>query len=139
MDKNRIFEIIKNSLLKIEDIEFAYLFGSFAADTENPLSDIDIAIYQHTNKSAYDYRMAEFKIESDLMNSIPSVEFDVRSLNDAPIIVIGKILNEGTLLFMKDEKFYYDYLVNKSIQYMDYCFIYDPLFKERYENLINGR
>ena len=129
MDKNRIFEIIKNSLLKIEDIEFAYLFGSFAADTENPLSDIDIAIYQHTNKSAYDYRMAEFKIESDLMNSIPSVEFDVRSLNDAPIIVIGKILNEGTLLFMKDEKFYYDYLVNKRIQYMDYCFIYDPLFK----------
>jgi hypothetical protein len=139
MNKTQIFETIKYLLLKIEDIEFAYIFGSYATCTENPLSDIDIAIYQRTNKSAYDYRMFEFSIESDLIQSIPSYKFDVRSLNDAPIIVIGKILNEGILLFMKDDKFYYDYLVNNRIKYMDYCIIYDPLFKERYENLINDR
>jgi hypothetical protein len=139
MNKKRIFETIKNSLIKKDDIEFAYIYGSFAAGTENPLSDIDVAVYQRANKTAYDYRMVEFAIESELIQSIPSFKFDVRSLNDAPLIVTGKILNEGRLLFMKDDKFYYDYLVNNRIKYMDYCFIYDPLFNERYENLINDR
>jgi hypothetical protein len=139
MKKSRLFEKIKNSLIKIEDIEFAYIYGSFAAGVENPLSDIDVAIFQRGKKSAYDYRMNEFAIESELIKSLPSFKFDVRSLNDAPIIVVGKILNEGILLFMKDDKFYYDYLVNNRIKYMDYRIIYDPLFNERYENLINGR
>jgi len=139
MNKNNLIQAIKRFLLEINDIEFAYLYGSYAFDKVTPLSDLDIAVYQKTNKPAYGLRMTEFKIESDLTQLLPGYKFDVRSFNDAPIVVIGKILNEGRLLFYNDEKFYYDYLVNMRLQYMDYSIVYDPIFNERYEKLLNDR
>ncbi|MEO8398319.1 MAG: nucleotidyltransferase domain-containing protein, partial [Ignavibacteriaceae bacterium] len=45
MNKNNLIEAIKNHLLKNNEIEFAYLFGSYSIDKETPLSDIDIAVY----------------------------------------------------------------------------------------------
>ena len=139
MDKHHLFQMIKDFLLKEKEIEFAYLYGSYAVNKETPLSDIDIAVYQKSDKPAYDFRMTEFKIESSLIRILPGYKFDVRSLNDAPIIIIGKILNEGKVLFFKDEKFYYDYLVNNRLRYMDYSITYNPLFDQRYENLLNDR
>jgi predicted nucleotidyltransferase len=139
MNKNILFEKIKDCLCKNKELEFAYLYGSYALNKQTALSDIDIAIYQKKNKSAYDLRKIEFKVESDLKTVLPENEFDLRSFNDAPIIVIGKILNEGKLLFYHNENFYYDYLVNKRIQYMDYLIVYNPLFNERYNNLLNDR
>lgn len=138
MKKDKLIENIKNFLFESDEVEFAYLFGSYAIDKETPLSDIDIAIYQKKHKSAYEYRMAEFKIESELTELMPNIKFDVRSFNDAPILVIGKILNEGKLLFYKDDNFYFDYLVNKRMRYMDFLIVYNPLFEERYKNLLNG-
>jgi len=139
MNKNILIKNIRDFLFNNKDIEFAYLFGSYAIDKETPLSDIDIAIYQKYNKPIYDFRMAEFKIESDLLQKFPMSKFDIRSLNDAPIIVIGKIINEGKLLFFNDDKFYYNCLVNMRMRYMDYSLVYNPLFNEHYENLLNGR
>ncbi len=139
MDKKILIDTIKKNLFNYKEIEFAYLFGSYALNLETPLSDIDIAVYQRCQKSPYDLRMSEFNIESDLIRILPEYKFDVRSFNDAPIIVVGKILNEGTLLFYKDESFYYDYLVNKRMQYMDYLIIYNPIFNEQYERLLNDR
>ncbi len=139
MDKNKIIENIKTHLMKKDDVEFAYLFGSYALDYETPLSDIDIAIYQKGNRSKYDLRMNEFKIESELIQLMPQFEFDVRSFNDAPILIIGKILNEGKLIFYKDDKFYYDYLVTKRIMYIDFCLVYNPLFEERYKSMLDDR
>lgn len=139
MEKEQIYDIIKSTLSKRTDIMFAYIFGSFAANMDTPLSDIDIAIFHKGKKSAYEYRMIEFEIENQLLQVLPYKKFDVRSLNDAPVTVTGKILNDGKLLFFRDEKFYYDYLVTQRILYMDYILIYNPLFNERYENLLNDR
>ena len=139
MNKHHLVRTIRDLLIKDKEIEFAYLYGSYAINKETPLSDIDIAIYQKSEKPAYNFRMTEFRIESDLIKILPGYKFDVRSLNQAPIIVIGKILNEGTVLFFKDEKFYYDYLVNNRLKFMDYSIIYNPLFNQRYEDLLNDR
>jgi len=147
MNKNQIIETIKNLLMKNEEVEFAYLFGSFALDLETPLSDIDIAIYQKQIpnlsekqiKSTYDYRMTEFKIESQLIEAMPAFNFDVRSFNDAPIIVIGEILTEGKLLFFKDENIYYDFFEISILKYMDYSLIYNPLLNEQFKNLLNDK
>ncbi|WP_041595758.1 nucleotidyltransferase domain-containing protein [Halanaerobium hydrogeniformans] len=38
-------EKLKEILLKRKEIIFAYLFGSFAENKENSLSDIDLAVY----------------------------------------------------------------------------------------------
>jgi predicted nucleotidyltransferase len=139
MNKSQLFQTIKDILIECEEIELAFLYGSYSINKETLESDIDIAVYQKTKKSSYDFRMTELKIENILNESLPGYKFDVRSLNDAPIIVIGKILNEGKSLFYKNEKFYYDYLVNSRLRYMDYSIIYNPLFNRRYENLVNDR
>lgn len=139
MNKEEIIEIIKECLFNIVEIEIAYLYGSYALNTETKFSDIDIIVYQKHDNNAYNLRINEFKIESDLMSKLPGYEFDVRSFNDAPIIVAGKIFNEGRLLFYRDEKFYYDYLVNTRLRYMDYSIIYKPIFNERFQSLLNDR
>ncbi len=139
MNKYALIDSIKKYLINFSEIEFAYLYGSMAIGKEIPGSDVDIAIYQKMQVSSYDLRMTEFKIEDDLIKNLHPGKFDVRSLNDAPVIVIGKILNEGSLLFYKNENFYYDYLVNMRLQYMDYLMTYNPIFKKRYESLLNDR
>lgn len=139
MKKEVLFKKIKEILLHNSEIEFAYVFGSYAVDKETELSDIDIAIYQKNNGNSYSLRKNEFIIESDLIQKLPGYEFDVRSLNDAPIVISGKIINEGMLLFNRDENFYYDYIVNTRLKYMDYLIVYTPLFDYRYNNLLNDR
>ena len=139
MDKDILIDELKKRLRNFDEVEFAFIYGSYAVNKETPLSDVDIAVYQKTNKPAYELRITELKAESELIRLLPGYKFDVRSLNDAPIIVVGKIINEGILLFYKDENFFFDYVVNNRIKYMDYSLIYNPLFNERYTRLLNDR
>ena len=41
----KIMTLLKNSLLKMKEVEFAYLFGSYARSDYGAKSDVDIAIY----------------------------------------------------------------------------------------------
>ena len=134
----KILDDINNYFNGCHEVSFAYLHGSFGNEYQTKFSDIDIAIYQTEQKSSYNYRMAEFKIEADLSQLYPEFNFDVRSLNDAPIIVIGKIINEGKLLFARDENFHLDYVELNRLKYMDYQIIYKPLFDYHYKQLLNG-
>lgn len=138
MNKEELIEKIKEVLQDIEDIEFAFLFGSYARNEEDVLSDIDIAIYQKKKKSKYNYIMQEFEIESKLLETIPNKQFDVRSLNIAPIIVIGEIINNGKLIFARNKSFLNDYVEINRLKFMDYMIIYKPMLEERYQMLLNG-
>lgn len=138
-NKDELIRQISSILSLNEEIGFAYLFGSYATGKETQLSDIDIAIFQKMHKSAYEYRITEFKTESELTAKFPGNKFDVRSMNDAPIIVIGTILNEGILLFNNSGEFHLNYTEENRIKYMDYFQVYNSMLNERYSNLLNGR
>ena len=101
MNKDTLIHEIRNRLENFDEVEFAFIYGSYAVNKETPMSDVDIAIYQKNDKSRYDLRITELKVESELTRLLPVYKFDVRSMNDAPIIIVGKILNEGKLLFYK--------------------------------------
>jgi hypothetical protein len=139
MNKENLIAKIKEYLSGNKEIEFACLYGSYALNKETAMSDIDIAVYQKTNGTAFDLRKNEFKIEAGLISILPGYEPDVRSFNDMPIIIASKILNQGSLLFYRDEYFYYEYLVNTRIRYMDYSIIYKPMFRDHFQNLLNDR
>jgi len=132
LDINKITEILRT----FEEIEFAYLYGSYANGTETPLSDVDIAVLQKHKKN-YDLKINEFNIEVELMKEIPGIEFDVRSLNNAPITVTGKIINEGKFLFCRDQQRFLDYTVSKRMQYIDYMSVYKPIFDRRFNEMLN--
>ena len=136
--RKEIISNISKLLRSIEDVEFAFIFGSYARNEDNALSDIDIAVYQKKKKSKYDYILRELEIETKLLEAIPYKKFDVRSLNLAPIVVIGKIINEGKLIFARDDKFLNNYIEINRLKFMDYMIVYKPLLEKRYLSLING-
>ncbi|HED36645.1 MAG TPA: nucleotidyltransferase domain-containing protein [Ignavibacteria bacterium] len=136
-NRSKILNDISNYFDGFSEVAFAYLYGSFGSKYQNKFSDVDIAIYQSNKKSSYDYRMIEFRIEADLCQLYPEFNFDVRSLNDAPIIVIGKIINKGKPVFVRDENQHLDYVELNRLKYMDYQIIYKPLFDYRYKQLLN--
>lgn len=124
---------------KRTDVKFAYLFGSFGTDYQNKFSDIDIAVYTKELKNRYEYRNLEFKIEADLSQIFNDLKIDIRILNDAPLINVGKILTEGKLIFVSDQKFYDDYYELTILKYLDYQIIYKPLLNYYYKTLLYDR
>lgn len=128
---------LSNYFDKRTDVKFAYLFGSFGTDYQNKFSDIDIALYTTEFKNGFDYRNLEFKIEADLSQIFNDSKIDIRILNDAPLINVGKILTEGKLIFVSDQKFFDDYYELTLLKYLDYQIIYQPLLNYHYKTLLN--
>lgn len=138
-NNNEIIEQIKTYFSSKSDICFAYLFGSFGTEYQNKFSDIDIAVYVNELKNKFEYRNLEFRIEAELSQILRDIKIDVRILNDAPIINVGKILTEGKLIFVRDQKFYDDYYELSLLKYLDYQIIYKPLINYHYKELLNDR
>ena len=127
-------ESIKNYLYERDEIIFAYLYGSFAKETNNKLSDIDIAIYIDENEkppSSY------FGYRSDLISEIQKYnkkEIDLVILNDVSISIAYNVFKEGKLLFTKSKKIktnFHEKIINK---YLDFL----PLFEVQEKYLKNS-
>ena len=77
-----------------KDVRFAYLFGSLALGTFNPLSDIDLAVYLKKRK------IAEKRLEiiGDLADILKTDEIDLVILNTAPLSLRMRILKQKKIL-----------------------------------------
>ncbi len=102
LDINKITEILRT----FEEIDFAYLFGSYANGTETPLSDVDIAVYLNNNCNFKDNNKYPYGYESFLIGRLSIVlktdKIDLVLLNKADLLICEKIYNTGMLLFEKD-------------------------------------
>jgi predicted nucleotidyltransferase len=92
---NQLLPEAINYLQKSEDIEFAYLFGSFGKGRPFPLSDVDIAIYLKNVKNLSDKRLEILGILIDLLQTD---EIDLVILNNAPLILRMKILESRKVI-----------------------------------------
>ncbi|MBC7195512.1 MAG: nucleotidyltransferase domain-containing protein [Caldisericia bacterium] len=105
---------IKNILLEDQNINFAYIFGSFVEN--NVFRDIDIGIYLDTidKKKVFDY---EFEISYNLSSklNIDIDLLDVRVLNYAPYSFLVSVFKNGILLFAKDYIFLTDLIEKVSL------------------------
>lgn len=85
--------------ITIDEVEMAVLFGSFAAGTQGPLSDLDIAIKFHESVS----RSRRFKLLDELtieVVSVTSIEaVDVLDLDSVGPAIGYEALRSGTLLY----------------------------------------
>lgn len=81
---------------KIEDVEFAYLFGSSARGDEFPLSDIDIAVYMRSGNIHFD---DEMRLHSILSRGLKSNNVDLVILNRTKnIIFLEEIVRYGRVV-----------------------------------------
>jgi len=99
---------------------FAYLYGSIAVDQSHPFSDLDISIYapQIPLRESLDLEMAlALAIDRKLKGSPLS---DVRIMNTLPLVLAGKIITEGTLIYCRDDNARIEYETSIRSAYFDF-------------------
>ncbi len=84
------------------DIVALYLFGSFAAGKQTPVSDIDLAVildHDFPPKRCFEKKLA---LLATITSLLKTDEVDLVILNQAPPALAYRILGEGRLLYEKE-------------------------------------
>jgi predicted nucleotidyltransferase len=101
-------------------VEIAYLHGSVANGTPLPDSDVDIALVLSEVPPPYERLKLELEIQAALEDACQLSNVDVRTINQAPIMAQGPIVQEGILLYNRDraQRIAFEVLTRKK--YFDY-------------------
>ena len=99
---SRLPQNIEENLPKAEaylksrpEVNFAYLFGSLAKGKPLPLSDVDIAVYL---SKSLDVLEKKLEILGELIDILETDEIDLVILNEAPLALRMKILENKKLI-----------------------------------------
>jgi len=131
---------VQIKLNKIKDIftnypiEFSYVYGSMAKGTPRSWSDLDIALIVTDNIPPEQYLEIETDVSKKIDELLPNVESDVRIFNYAPLNFKIQIVQEGKLLYSKNE----NKRVNFETQVRDEYFDFLPLRKEYQTSFLKG-
>ncbi|MCK4322347.1 nucleotidyltransferase domain-containing protein [candidate division WOR-3 bacterium] len=114
---------LKGEVKDFKGLSFLYLFGSYAREEENNLSDIDIAFYLKERDN-------EENIEAQLYDKISSHlrtdEITFICLNEAPLFISSRVIEEGVILYEKDKIERMNFLENTVKKYLDFF----PYYRE---------
>jgi uncharacterized protein len=126
MDKNRALESIRFILNGFEEIDLAYVFGSFLG--RDDFHDIDVAIHLCKEQSPYQrFKLAQ-RIAGCLEKGIePRVNLDVRILNSAPPDFQYEVISKGIVVLERDRERRVDYEASLISEYLDLKYMYDLL------------
>jgi uncharacterized protein len=117
-----------------EDVDLAYLFGSYARRQAGTLSDLDVAVLMagHPDKEAC--LKTRLRFMGDLSNLLSFEEIDVVILNCAPPALRYHILRDGIIMFNRDEDRRIEFTLNTVNRFLDF----KPIL-ERHERAIIER
>lgn len=127
---NELIKRLKRLFLTKDEIEFAYLFGSYALNKNAALSDIDVAVFlEKANKNPY----YQFILLEEIMNALLSNNIDLIVLNNADIFLKYQIISHGLIIKDKPGK-RQNFEAETLSRYMDFNYInktYLTAFKNR--------
>jgi len=121
--KLTLVDQLKTALQPILDerpVLMAYLYGSMAAGRTTPFSDVDIALYLSESLSPRRRLELELGVEMALEDRLGLSNADVRVINDAPLQVRGTVVQEGVLLYCRDEERRVDFETFNRKLYLDF-------------------
>jgi uncharacterized protein len=111
------------------DLQFAYLFGSFAKGKTTPLSDVDIAIYLSDKKKLL---FRKIEIFGELTNILKTDEIDLVLLNTAPLTLKMKILENKQVIIDKKPFLRYRFESLVMREYFDFSFLEKAILEKRF-------
>lgn len=109
------------------NIIFAYLFGGLLRDRVNPLSDVDIAVFLKDTKRSY-----YIDLFGKITDALGSDEVDLIILNNSPISLVGRILQNRKLLVDKNPFLRHKYESITLRKYFDFATKERDILKRRY-------
>ena len=125
-DKKHLIEKAAAVLHLKEYIVFAYIFGSFTAETS--FNDIDVGIFIHGDKHK-SLLTLELELELELENML-RFPVDMRIINNAPVSFIYNVLKSGAVIVDKNISLRADFEGLICKKYFDYKHLRDEYLRE---------
>jgi hypothetical protein len=105
-------------------VRFAYLYGSTARGDAHPGSDVDIAVMFDRSVPAEERLCLELQLGLAFDARLGGERADVRDLAAMPLILRGRVVTEGALLYSRDEEGRVDFEVAARNEYFDFLPVY---------------
>jgi predicted nucleotidyltransferase len=102
-------------------VDAAYVYGSVARGTATSLSDVDIALLLADPVASYDRLKLELTIQGDIETTCNLSSIDARAINDAPLMVQGRIVQQGRLIYEYNHRHRVDFEVLTRKRYFDFA------------------
>lgn len=120
---------IENLLAKAKsdnDVLAVMLYGSEARQKQISTSDIDICLVlnpqaQHTKRDIYSRKRLEY---------LKDFAFDIQVFQQLPLYIRRRILKEGRVLFVRDERILYELAWRTAQAFDDFRHIHSAYLKE---------
>ncbi len=129
---------MKEYFSKQEELEIIYLFGSAAAGSMGPLSDVDIAILLKSEIPEERYTDLRLKIMGEIMSMLKFGEVEVVPLNSAPLLFQFRAIRDGKIIFSGSERSRIEYESKVLREYLDYKYFEEAYFEELTKDIKGG-
>lgn len=133
-DKNEVMQTLFNGYKSIIAV---YLFGSRADGTAHQNSDYDIGILLNNKVNYETAGLMQMELE-EKAESILSCPVDIVLLNYASIVIRFKIINNGTVLYCRDDEKRTDFEEIVMRDYHDFKPFLDAFNRDVAESISEG-
>lgn len=120
-------EHLGDFFMKEPNVLFVYLFGGLMKKTPSPLSDVDLAVYVK-NPKKLDY----LKLFGKISRILCTEEMDLILLNEAPLSLAGRILQNRKVLIDKNPFLRHQYESLILRKYFDFTIKEREILERRY-------
>jgi len=114
MTKEDIISKLKGYFLKRDDVEMAFLFGSYASGRVHEESDVDIAVYIKTQNGIEVESQGSYDCENEIWCDVEKIagrEVDLLILNRASSSVCDVVVRRGIPIIIKKRSIFLWYLL----------------------------
>ena len=118
---------------------FAYLFGSVAAGRNRRGSDIDVAVYLEPSVSPDRFLDFRLSLVGRLAAASGLGDIDLLILNEAPLPVLGRAIQERAVFYSRDEPARVRFESRGLREFFDFEIHARPLDRQFLQDIAEGR
>jgi uncharacterized protein len=129
-----LVDLVAPVLAADERVRFAYLFGSVAAGTARPGSDIDLAVSVHPRGTLLD----DARLHDALVGALDREDVDLVVLEDAPVWMRHRVVG-GRPVFSRDDVARVRHRAAVEMEFLDFQPYYDEYLAAVHERARAGK
>jgi hypothetical protein len=117
---------------------FAYLYGSYAGGTPHKFSDLDIGVYVEglATAACLDLELSLALRIDELLDHV--VQSEVRIINPLPLVVKGRLLTDGDLIYSAAEEQRIEFESRIRQAYFDFLPVLQAYNKSFRQQVLDG-